>query len=128
MTVTGTGADMKVTFPFPSSASELSTKDTTAGSGTAAKLGSTITVNYYLASALTGEKVESSFDSGQPATFPLKEGGLIEGWIKGIPGMKIGTQRILVVPGNLAYGPSGQPPKIQPNETLVFVVQLLKVT
>lgn len=123
--VAGLGADMTVTFPFPSSASALSQKDIKVGSGAAAKLNTTITVNYYLAGALTGKKIESSFGA-QPATFPLKEGGLIEGWTQGIPGMKVGGERVLVVPGKLGY-PQGQPPAIQPDETLVFVVQLLKV-
>ncbi len=116
---------MTVTFPFPSSASAFSQKDIKVGSGGTAKLNTTITVNYYLAGALTGKKIESSFDAKE-ATFPLKQGGLIEGWIQGIPGMKVGGERVLVVPGPLGY-PKGQPPDIAPNETLVFVVQLLKV-
>ncbi len=123
--VSGLGPNIAVTFPFPSSASAFSQKDIKVGSGATAKLNTTITVNYYLAGALTGKKIESSFDSKE-ATFPLKQGGLIEGWIQGIPGMKIGGERVLVVPGPLGY-PQGMPPDIQPNETLVFVVHLLKV-
>lgn len=124
--VSGLGADMTVTFPFPSSASEFSQKDIKVGTGGTAKLGQNITVNYYLAGALSGQKIESSFGQ-QPAPLQLQKGGLIEGWIQGIPGMKVGGERILVIPGALGY-PQGQPPQIQPNETLVFVVQLLKVT
>lgn len=124
--VSGLGPNMTVTFPFPSSASAFSQKDIKVGKGGTAKLGSTITVNYYLAGALSGKKIESSFDTKE-ATFPLQEGGLIQGWIQGIPGMKVGGERVLVIPGSLGY-PQGQPPDIQPNETLVFVVQLLKVT
>ena len=123
--VSGLGPNMTVTFPFPSSASQFSQKDIKVGKGGTAALNKTITVNYYLAGALTGSKIESSFGA-QEATFPLQEGGLIEGWVKGIPGMKVGGERILVVPGALGY-PEGNPPQIQPNETLVFVVQLLKV-
>lgn len=117
---------MTVEFPTPSSASQFSQKDIKVGTGAAAKVGSNITVNYYLAGAITGTKIESSFGA-QPATFPLEQGGLIQGWIQGIPGMKVGGERILVIPGNLAYGPQGRPPQIQPDETLVFVVQLIKI-
>ncbi len=126
VTVTGAGANMAVEFPFPSSASALSQKDVKVGTGASAKLGSVITVNYYLAGALTGQKIESSFGA-QPAQFPLEEGGLIQGWIQGIPGMKVGGERVLVIPGNLAYGPQGKAPQIGPDETLVFVVQLVKI-
>jgi len=126
--VSGTGAVMKVTFPFPASATELSSKDVVVGTGATAKLNDNITVNYYLAGGLTGNKIESSFDSGEPANFPLTEGGLIKGWTEGIPGMKVGGERILVVPGDLAYGANPTSPDIQPNETLIFVVQLTKIS
>ena len=115
-----------VTFPVPSSASKLSTKDVKAGTGTAAKATDTVTVNYVGVGALTGKEFDQSYKRGEPATFPLNQ--VIPGWTQGIPGMKVGGERTLVIPGDLAYGPQApQGSGIQPNETLVFVVQLVKI-
>ncbi|NQU36843.1 MAG: FKBP-type peptidyl-prolyl cis-trans isomerase, partial [Actinobacteria bacterium] len=90
-------------------------QDIIVGKGKAVTATDAVTVNYYLASALTGEKMESSFDT-QP--FSSNLGGLIPGWQQGIPGMTAGGQRILVVPEALAYPGEG---------TLVFVVQLISI-
>jgi peptidylprolyl isomerase len=70
--------------------------------------------------------VESSWDSGRSATFPLS--GVIAGWQQGIPGMKEGGRRLLVIPPDLGYGATGAGGAIGPNETLVFVVDLIKVS
>jgi peptidylprolyl isomerase len=70
--------------------------------------------------------VESSWDSGRSATFPLS--GVIAGWQQGIPGMKEGGRRLLVIPPDLGYGATGAGASIGPNETLVFVVDLIKVS
>ena len=74
----------------------------------------------------TGNLVESSWDSGQTATFPLS--GVIAGWQQGIPGMKEGGRRLLVIPPDLGYGAGGAGSSIGPNETLIFVVDLVKVS
>jgi peptidylprolyl isomerase len=115
VTVKNVGKDMTVTFPFPSQASTLSKEDITAGKGKSVAATDDVTVNYYLASALTGEKMESSFDS-EPFSTNLRQ--LIPGWQEGIPGMKAGGERILVIPEALAYPDGG---------TLVFVVQLVSI-
>ena len=73
----------------------------------------------------TGQVVESSWDRGQTATFPLS--GAIAGWQQGIPGMKEGGRRLLVIPPDLGYGAQGSGGAIGPNETLVFVVDLVSV-
>jgi peptidylprolyl isomerase len=71
-----------------------------------------------------GQIVESSW-IGDPATFPLS--GVILGWQEGIPGMKEGGRRLLVIPPDLGYGEAGAGASIAPNETLIFVVDLIKV-
>ena len=75
----------------------------------------------------TGKQFDSSWDSGEPIDATLNEGGLVQGWIEGIPGMKVGGRRQLTIPADLAYGPAGQG-DIAKNEALVFVIDLLKVT
>lgn len=105
---------------------ELQTEDTKVGEGTEVKAGDTVTVEYVGAVAATGKIFESSKDSGQPATIALDE--VIEGWKQGIPGMKEGGTRRLVVPAELAYGPN--PPQgssIPANAALVFDVTLIKI-
>lgn len=73
-----------------------------------------------------GSKFDSSRDRGQPAEFPLNR--VIKGWTEGVSGMKVGGKRYLVVPPELGYGPSSPTPKIPPNSTLVFEVELLEIT
>lgn len=102
---------------------ELAIHDITEGDGDAAPAGSTVTINYVGVSWSTGEEFDSSWES-QPATFPLMD--LIKGWQVGIPGMKEGGRRRLVIPPSLAYG-AQPPPGIAPNETLIFVIDLIEV-
>lgn len=116
----------EITFPTPSSASELTTKDVVVGTGATVKAGDTITFSYTGVGALSGEVFDSSWDRGQPLTYPLTN--LITGWQQGIPGMKVGGRRILVIPSDLGYGATGSPPSIPADATLVFVVDLEKVT
>ncbi len=116
----------EVTMPEQPPA-ELVTEDLEPGDGAEAKLGDTIKVHYVGIACSTGMQFDSSWDSGQPADFQLAEGGLIKGWTQGIPGMKVGGRRKLVIPPDLAYGAEGRP-GIAPNETLVFVIDLEDVT
>lgn len=97
------------------------------GTGDTAELGDTISVQYCGVGLATGQPFDSSWARGAPATFALVEGGLIQGWIQGVPGMRVGEQRVLVIPGPLAYGDSSPGGSIQPNETLVFLVELVDV-
>lgn len=114
-------------LPNPAGASELAMTTIKDGSGGEASLGNTITVQYCGVGLSTGIAFDSSWARGTPASFPLMEGGLIEGWIQGVPGMKVGEQRVLVIPGALAYGDSSPGGTIEPNETLVFLVELVSV-
>jgi peptidylprolyl isomerase len=107
-------------------ASQLQVADVYPGTGAGVQPGDTLTVNYVGVGQTTGQVFDSSWERGQPATFPLD--GVIEGWQQGMLGMQPGGRRLLVIPGDLAYGPNGTPDgAIKPDETLVFVVDLVSV-
>ncbi|HEY6532192.1 MAG TPA: FKBP-type peptidyl-prolyl cis-trans isomerase [Acidimicrobiales bacterium] len=113
-----------VPVPVGAPPTELVSEDLVVGSGTPAAIGDDITVNYIGVSCSTGTIFDSSYSRNQPATFPLAEGSLIQGWTDGLPGMQPGGQRLLVIPPDLGYGASAQG-SIAPDETLVFVVELV---
>ncbi|HEX7444298.1 MAG TPA: FKBP-type peptidyl-prolyl cis-trans isomerase [Acidimicrobiales bacterium] len=96
-------------------------QDLKEGTGAAVLPTDTVTVNYIGVSCSTGKIFDSSYKSGQPATFQLDQ--VIKGWGQGIPGMKVGGQRLLGIPADLAYG-ANPPPGIAPDETLWFVVDV----
>jgi len=105
---------------------KLQSIDLTPGTGAEVKPGDTVTVNYTGAVAVTGTVFQSSLDSGQPVAFPLNQ--VIKGWTDGIPGMKVGGTRRLLIPASEAYGAS--PPQgsgIPANADLVFDVVLIKI-
>ena len=84
-----------------------------------------MTVQYVGVTFSTGEQFDASWDSGQPFSFQLGGGQVIPGWDRGLKGMRKGGRRELTIPPTLAYGAQGSPPAIGPNETLVFVVDLV---
>lgn len=106
--------------------SELAVADVYPGSGDPVQPGATLTVNYVGVGQQSGAPFDSSWPTGQPATFPLD--GVIQGWQQGLLGMEPGGRRLLVIPASLAYGQEGRPPVIAPDETLVFVVDLVEQT
>jgi FKBP-type peptidyl-prolyl cis-trans isomerase len=116
-----------VTVPTGPAPTKLVTKDLVPGTGQTVKAGQTVTVNYVGVLYKTGKEFDSSWKTGQPATFPLTAGGVIQGWVQGIPGMKVGGRRELIIPASLAYGKAGRPPTIPANSPLVFVVDLLSI-
>jgi peptidylprolyl isomerase len=122
VTVTGDlGKAPQVTLgPDTSKVTKLTVCDLVQGSGAPIAAGASITAQYVGIGAVSGKKFDSSWDRGQPATFSLS--GVIEGWTKGIPGMKIGGRRLLVIPGAQAYGANPPSADIGANEPLVFVV------
>jgi len=99
---------------------------TKAGTGTVAKAGDTVSVNY-VGTLEDGTKFDASADHGGPADFPIGVGQVIKGWDEGVVGMKVGESRKLVIPGALAYGPTGIPGTIPPNATLVFTIDLVAI-
>lgn len=107
--------------------------DTVLGTGPTASAGKTVTVHYtgwlYDAQAVDhkGRKFDSSVEFGRPLRFNLGTGEVIKGWDQGVPGMKVGGKRTLVIPPSLAYGASGAGNVIPPNATLVFDVEMLGV-
>ena len=106
---------------------ELKIEDTTVGTGTVAEAGKTVSV-HYTGWLTNGTKFDSSKDHGQPFTFQLGAGNVIQGWDQGVAGMKVGGQRKLTIPPDLGYGASGAGGGlIPPNATLVFEVELLGV-
>jgi len=113
-----------VTAPTGAAPTELTTKDIIVGTGAEVLPTSTLTVHYYLMTWSDGKVIESSW-VGQPATFPLAQ--VVEGWQKGLPGAKVGGRRLLVLPPAMGYGAAGAGP-IGPNETLIFVVDILGVS
>jgi cyclophilin family peptidyl-prolyl cis-trans isomerase len=105
---------------------ELVIEDLTEGEGAEVptEQSTQVTVNYIGVACSTGKIFDTSWEQGrEPATFPL--GGVIAGWLEGIPGMKAGGQRLLVIPPEMGYGSGGSPPDIGPDETLIFVVELI---
>jgi len=107
------------------SPTNLETTDLKVGKGKAAKLGSSITVNYVGVSWKDGKQFDSSFGKA-PVTFELSKGQLIDGWINGIPGMKVGGRRQLIIPGKEAYGDKDTGDG-RPHGPLVFVIDLVSV-
>ena len=113
-----------VTVPEGEAPAGLEIRDIVEGDGATAKVGDSVTVDYVGVAYSTGKEFDASWNSGQPFTFTVGQGAVIPGWDQGIPGMKIGGRRELVIPPDLAYGEQGAPPDIGPNETLIFVVDL----
>ncbi len=104
----------------------MQVEDLKQGDGDEAKPGQSVTV-HYVGTLTDGSKFDSSRDRGQGFTFKLGAGQVIRGWDQGVAGMKVGGQRKLTIPPELAYGTRGYPPVIPANATLVFEVELLGV-
>jgi FKBP-type peptidyl-prolyl cis-trans isomerase len=117
----------KVTPPSGAAPTKLVTKELIAGTGAEAKAGDTVTVNYVGVLYKGGKEFDASWKRNEPFSFSLGKGQVIKGWDQGIPGMKVGGRRELIIPAALAYGAAGSPPTIPANAPLVFVVDMLGV-
>ena len=110
--------------PLPKVA-ELQIIDTVVGTGDEVPVGATITAHYTGALVADGMIFQSSHDFGDPITFPLS--GVIAGWTQGVPGMKVGGVRRLIIPSEMAYGSVRAAANIPPNSDLVFDIELVNI-
>ena len=117
----------EVTIPAGAPPDDLVMEDLAVGTGTEATSGKAVEVHYVGVGWSTRQQFDASWDRGSPFSFQLGAGRVIKGWDQGVSGMKVGGRRRLVIPARLGYGDRGAGRDIKPGETLVFVVDLLKV-
>ena len=113
----------EIDFPVGDPPGELVITDIEVGEGAEAKPGDNVEVHYVGVDFESGEEFDASWNRGESISFPLQ--GLIQGWQEGIPGMKVGGRRQLVIPPALAYGESGG--HRLSGKTLVFIIDLIDV-
>jgi peptidylprolyl isomerase len=106
---------------------QLEVEDVVVGDGDEASAGRVVEVHYVGVSWRTGRQFDASWDRGDTFKFKLGKGQVIAGWDQGVEGMRVGGRRRLVIPPQLAYGKRGAGGVIGPDETLVFVVDLVGV-
>lgn len=117
----------EIDFPGGEAPSTLEIVDEIVGDGAEATKGSTISAHYVGVAFSTGEEFDASWNRGEPLSFPLGAGYVIDGWDRGIQGMRVGGRRRIVIPPHLGYGDRGAGSVIKPGETLIFVVDLVDV-
>ena len=116
-----------VTIPEGEPPGELVVDDLEVGEGDEAVAGRIVSVHYVGVSWSSGRQFDASWDRGSPFEFGLGGGQVIRGWDDGVAGMRVGGRRRLTIPPEMGYGARGAGGVIGPNETLVFVVDLLGV-
>jgi peptidylprolyl isomerase len=121
------GTSPTVTVPSGSPPTQLESADLIKGTGALVSIGHQATVQYVLATYSSRKVIQSSWTS-QPFTFVVGEGQVIPGWDKGVIGMRVGGRRELIIPPGLGYKNRSPGPGIAPNDTLVFVIDLLNVS
>ena len=124
-------AQAETTAPDPAVPAKAITgiekSDDIIGCGDEVQADSAVQVHYVLKSKSSGAVVDSSWERGAPFDVTLGQQQVISGWEEGIPGMRAGGRRTLVLGPDYGYGAAGSPPDIAPNDTLVFVVDVLSV-
>ncbi|MGP0110070.1 MAG: FKBP-type peptidyl-prolyl cis-trans isomerase [Acidimicrobiales bacterium] len=121
------GTKPTVVVPPGAPPTQLESKDLIVGTGPAAKPGDEVTVQYVGVAYSSKQQFDASWDRGQPFQFVLGEGQVIKGWDEGVVGMQVGGRRELIIPPNQAYGANSPSAGIAPNDTLIFIVDLLKI-
>ncbi len=121
------GAAPSMTVPTSAAPTKLLSSDLIAGKGTVAKAGDTLQVQYVLGTYSSDKVVQSSWTS-KPFSFILGVKQVIDGWDKGVAGMRVGGRRELIIPPSLGYGSVSPGAGIAEYDTLVFIIDLLKVT
>ena len=114
----------EITIPDADPPTELEITDLVEGDGAEVAEGATVTAHYVGVSWSTGKQFDASWDRGEPTPFSLSQ--VIPGWTQGLPGMKVGGRRLLVIPPDMAYADNPPTPDIKPGETLVFVVDMVE--
>ncbi|MBJ2119721.1 FKBP-type peptidyl-prolyl cis-trans isomerase [Arthrobacter sp. MSA 4-2] len=117
----------EIDFPSHGAPTELVIEDLIEGNGKAATAGDTVSTHYVGVAFSTGEEFDASWNRGAPLDFKVGVGQVIQGWDQGLLGMRVGGRRRLEIPSELAYGARGAGSAIGPNESLIFVVDLLDV-
>lgn len=115
----------EVDFPGDTPPTDLIIEDLDEGDGAEAEAGDTIQAHYVGVAWSTGEEFDSSWNRGEPLQFQVGVGQVISGWDEGILGMRAGGRRKLTIPPEMGYGANGAGAAIGPNETLIFVVDLV---
>ena len=116
-----------IEIPDTDAPNELVLDDLEVGTGPEAKPGQQVAVHYVGVAWSDGTEFDNSYDRGEPLVFGLGAGQVIQGWDSGIAGMKVGGRRRITIPPHLGYGARGAGGVIKPNETLVFVCDLVGV-
>jgi peptidylprolyl isomerase len=125
---TNTKTKPSVGVPDGKPPKKLEKLDLVDGTGAPLKSGDKLKANYVGLAWSTGQEFDASWDRGETIDVEVGSGGVIPGWDRGLIGMRQGGRRLLVIPPDLAYGAQGQSPTIGPNETLVFVIDAVKIT
>jgi peptidylprolyl isomerase len=115
----------EVDYPEGAPPKVLEITDIWEGDGKVAGAGDTVEVHYVGVAYSSGEEFDASWNRGEPLRFRLGVGQVIQGWDQGVQGMKVGGRRKLVIPPDLGYGSRGASGAIKPNETLIFVCDLV---
>lgn len=118
----------EIDFPEGGLPEELVIIDEIEGAGDVVEPGNTVSCHYVGVAFSTGEEFDSSWGRGEPLRFQVGVGMVIRGWDEGLLGMKVGGRRRLEIPSEMAYGSRGAGSAIGPNESLIFVVDLVDVT
>lgn len=115
----------EIDFPGETPPEELVVNDLIEGTGTEVVPGTVVSAHYVGVSWSTGEEFDASWNRGTPLDFTVGVGQVIKGWDQGLLGMKVGGRRRLEIPSELAYGERGAGSAIAPNESLIFVIDLM---